>query len=217
MGKSATAAMFAARGVPVYDADTAVHAAYAPGGEAVAPLEWAFPGVIGKDGGIDRAKLRAKVAKNPEALKRLEGIVHPIVAGAQRAFLAKAEADGADIVVLDIPLLFETGGDKRVDAIVVVTAPEDVQRRRVLQRGGMTKEEFEAILARQTPDSVKRSRADFVINTGFGFPYAEAQVDAILEALRSRIRAASGSAEPCAKSSSTPKPPASTQGRATVS
>jgi dephospho-CoA kinase len=208
MGKSATAAMFAARGVPVYDADAAVHAVYAPGGAAVAPLQQAFPGVVGKDGGIERDKLRQKVASNPEALKRLESIVHPIVGAAQRAFLDKAEAEGVEIVVLDIPLLFETGGDKRADAIVVVTAPEDVQRARVMQRGGMTEAEFEAILARQTPDSVKRSRADFIVNTSFGFPYAEAQVDAILEALRSRIRAASGSAEPCAKSSSTPKPPA---------
>lgn len=216
MGKSATAAMFAARGVPVYDADAAVHKAYGPGGEAVAPLEWAFPGVIGKDGGIDRAKLRAKVAKNPDAMKRLESIVHPIVAGAQRAFLEKAEASGADIVVLDIPLLFETGGDKRADAIVVVTAPEAVQRARVMQRGGMTEDEFEAILARQTPDSVKRRSADFVINTGFGFPYAEAQVDAILQALRSRIRAANGT-DTCGKSSSIPKPPASIPGKETGS
>ena len=216
MGKSATAAMFGERGVPVYDADAAVHAVYAPGGEAVAPLEKAFPGVTGEDGGIDRARLRQKVAKNPEALKQLEGIVHPIVGAAQRAFLEKAETEGADIVVLDIPLLFETGGDKRADAIVVVTAPEDVQRQRVLQRGGMTEEEFEAILARQTPDSVKRRRADFVINTSLGFPYAEAQVDAILEALRSRIRAESGSGA-CEKSSSTLKPPASTQNRATAS
>jgi len=231
MGKSATAAIFAARGVPVYDADAAVHIAYAPGGEAIAPLEWAFPGVIGKDGGIDRAKLREKVAKSPDAMKKLESIVHPIVAEHQRAFLAKAEKNGADIVVLDIPLLFETGGDKRADAIVVVTAPEDVQRKRVLARGGMTESEFEAILARQTPDSVKRSRADFVINTGLGFPYAEAQVDAILEALRSRIRAANALAgddlaakeapkdtqDACEKSSSTQKPPASTPNRATAS
>ncbi len=190
MGKSATAAMFAARGVPVYDADAAVHQAYAPGGEAVAPLEWAFPGVIGKDGAIDRTRLREKVARSPDAMKKLESIVHPIVGGMQRAFLAKAEADGADIVVLDIPLLFETGGDKRVDAIVVVTAPKDVQKKRVLARGGMTEDEFEAILARQTPDSVKQARADFVINTGLGFDYAEAQVDTILETLRDRIRAA---------------------------
>jgi dephospho-CoA kinase len=226
MGKSATAAMFAARGVPVYDADAAVHLAYAPGGEAVAPLEWAFPGVIGKDGGVDRAKLREKVAKNPDAMRRLEAIVHPIVAEHQRAFVEKAQRDGADIVVLDIPLLFETGGDKRADAIVVVTAPEAVQRQRVMARGGMTEAEFDAILARQAPDSVKRQRADFVINTGLGFPYAEAQVDAILEALRSRMRAASlagpetesgKTADACEKSSSTPKPPGSTPNRVIVS
>ena len=195
MGKSATAAMFAARGVPVYDADAAVHTIYGKGGEAVAPLEWAFPGVIGKDGAVDRNKLREKVAKNPEAMKKLEVIVHPIVAGLQNAFLAKAEAEGADIVVLDIPLLFETGGEKKVDAIVVVTAPADVQRERVLARGSMTADQFEAILARQTPDSVKQKRADFVINTGLGFPYAEAQVDAILEALRTRIRLAQEQAD----------------------
>ena len=168
MGKSATAAMFAARGIPVYDADAAVHAAYAPGGEAVAPIEWAFPGVIGEDGGIDRAKLRGKVAKNPDAMKKLESIVHPIIAQANRAFLEKAIADKADIIVLDIPLLFETGGEKRVDVIAVVTAPPDVQRQRVMARGQMTEAEFEAILARQVPDSVKRERADFVINTGLG-------------------------------------------------
>jgi dephospho-CoA kinase len=217
MGKSATAALFASRGVPVYDADAAVHAAYATGGEAVAPLEWAFPGVIRKDGSIDRARLRAKVADDPDAMKKLESIVHPIVGSAQRAFLKKAEQDGADIVVLDIPLLFETGGDQRADAIVVVTSPPDVQRARVLARGQMTEEQFEAILARQTPDSAKRQRADFVINTGFGFPYAEAQVDAILEALRTRIRAAKENAEECAKSSSTPKQPDSTPTKATVS
>jgi dephospho-CoA kinase len=217
MGKSATAALFAARGVPVYDADAAVHAAYATGGEAVAPLEWAFPGVIRKDGSIDRAKLREKVADDPDAMKKLESIVHPIVGSAQRAFLKKAEKDGADIVVLDIPLLFETGGDQRADAIVVVTAPPDVQRARVMARGQMTEGQFEAILARQMPDSLKRQRADFVVNTGFGFPYAEAQVDAILEALRTRIRAARENTEECAKSSSTPKQPASTPTRATAS
>jgi dephospho-CoA kinase len=217
MGKSATAALFAARGVPVYDADAAVHAAYATGGEAVAPLEWAFPGVIRKDGSIDRAKLREKVADDPDAMKKLESIVHPIVGSAQRAFLKKAEKDGADIVVLDIPLLFETGGDQRADAIAVVTAPPDVQRARVMARGQMTEGQFEAILARQMLDSLKRQRADFVINTGFGFPYAEAQVDAILEALRTRIRAARENTEECAKSSSTPKQPGSTPTRATAS
>ncbi len=210
MGKSATAKMFAERGVPVYDADAAVHVAYAPGGEAVAPLEWAFPGIIGPDGGIDRAALRERALKNPEAMKKLESIIHPIVGGAQRAFLEKAAADGADIVVLDIPLLFETGGDKRVDAIAVVTAPADVQRARVLARQGMTEAEFEKILARQTPDSVKRERADFVINTGLGFPYAEAQVDAILAALRQPGAQQAGpetGSEECGKSSSTQKPP----------
>ena len=226
MGKTATASLFAARGLPVYDADAAVHAAYAPGGEAVAPLEWAFPGVIGKDGGIDRARLRGKVANNPDAMKRLEGIVHPIVGAAQRAFLEKAESEGHDIAVLDIPLLFETGGDKRVDAIVVVTAPPDVQRDRVLARGQMTQEQFEAILARQTPDSVKRARADFVINTGFGFAYAEAQVDEILETLRTRLKPADTDSagadnpeedrETCEKSSSTQKPPDSTPTRETA-
>jgi len=210
MGKSATAALFAARGIPVYDADAAVHAAYAPGGEAVAPIEWAFPGVIDADGGIDRAKLRHKVTNNPDAMKKLESIVHPIVGGVQRAFLAKAEAEGQDIVVLDIPLLFETGGDKRADVIAVVTAPPEVQRQRVLARGQMTEAEFEAILARQTPDSVKRLRADFVINTGFGFPYAEAQIDEIIETLRTRIRLATEQDETCGKSSSIQKPPGST-------
>jgi dephospho-CoA kinase len=217
MGKSATAALFAARGVAVYDADAAVHAAYAKGGEAVAPLEWAFPGVLGADGAINRARLRERVAENPEAMKKLESIVHPIVAGAQRAFMEKAIAEKADIVVLDIPLLFETGGDKRADVIAVVTAPPDVQRQRVLARGGMTEQQFEAILARQTPDSVKRQRADFVINTGLGFPYAEAQVDAIIETLRTRIRAAQEQADSCAKSSSIPKPPASIPAPATAS
>ncbi|HVY87252.1 MAG TPA: dephospho-CoA kinase [Hyphomonadaceae bacterium] len=227
MGKSATAALFAARGVPVYDADAAVHEAYAPGGEAVAPLEWAFPGVIGPDGGIDRKILREKVAKNPEAMKKLEKIVHPIVGGMQRTFVERAAANGADIVLLDIPLLFETGGDKRADVIAVVTSPPDVQRRRVLSRGQMTEDQFEAILALQTPDSVKRERADFVINTGYGFPYAEAQVDAILETLRSRLRAGGdknngqgngqNSEQACAKSSSIPKPPASIPDRVTAS
>lgn len=184
MGKSTTASMFAARGLPVYDADAAVHAVYAPGGAAVAPLEAAFPGVTGEDGGIDRAKLRERVAGDEAAMKKLEAIVHPIVGAMQVAFMAKAVADGADIVVLDIPLLFENGGDRRVDAIVVVSAPEAVQRERVMARGRMTEEQFTAILARQTPDSEKRRRADFVINTGLGLDYAEAQVDEVIRALR---------------------------------
>ncbi len=189
MGKSATAAMFAARGVPVYDADAAVHRVYAPGGDAVAPLEAEFPGVTGPDGAIDRAKLRRRVIDNPTAMKRLEEIVHPIVGGQQIAFLQKAMADGHVIVVLDIPLLFETGGDKRADAILVVSAPADVQRARVMARGQMTEAEFEAILARQVPDAVKRSRADFIIDTSQGFAAAEARVDEILALLRKRVDA----------------------------
>jgi dephospho-CoA kinase len=186
MGKSTTAAMFAARGIPVYDADAAVHAIYAPGGAAVAPLAAVFGDVKDAEGGIDRAKLRALVSGNDVEMKRLEGIVHPLVGIMQRDFLMQAEAEGADIVVLDIPLLFENGGDKRVDAIVVVTAPEAVQRERVMARAQMTEEQFEAILARQTPDSEKRRRADFVINTGLGLDYAQAQVDEVIRALRAR-------------------------------
>lgn len=187
MGKSATAAMFAARGIPVYDADAAVHSVYAPGGAAVAPLEAAFPGVTNPEGGIDRAKLRAQVLDKPDAMKRLEQIVHPIVGGLQLAFLQKAMEDGQDIVVLDIPLLFETGGDKRADAILVVSAPPDVQRARVLARGQMTEAEFEAIVARQAPDAIKREKADFIIDTSLGFANAEESVDEILSQLRHRI------------------------------
>lgn len=187
MGKSATAAMFAARGIPVYDADASVHSVYAPGGAAVAPLEAAFPGVTNAEGGIDRAKLRAQVIDSPDAMKRLEAIVHPIVGGLQLAFLQKAMADGHDIVVLDIPLLFETGGDKRADAILVVSAPPDVQRARVLAHGQMTEAEFEAIVARQVPDAIKREKADFIIDTSLGFAHAEESVDEILSQLRHRI------------------------------
>lgn len=187
MGKSATAAMFAARGVPVYDADAAVHRVYAPGGDAVAPIEAEFPGVTGVDGGIDRARLRQRVVKDPAAMKRLEAIVHPIVAGLQNAFIQTAMEQGHDIVVLDIPLLFETGGDKRADAILVVSAPPEVQRARVLARGQMTAAEFDAILARQVPDAIKRGRADFVIDTSLGFAHAEERVDEILSQLRHRI------------------------------
>lgn len=187
MGKSATAAMFAARGIPVYDADAAVHSVYAPGGAAVAPLEAAFPGVTNAEGGIDRARLRAQVLDKPDAMKRLEEIVHPIVGGLQLAFLQKAMEQGHDIVVLDIPLLFETGGDKRADAILVVSAPPDVQRARVLARGQMSEAEFEAILARQVPDAIKREKADFIIDTSLGFAHAEESVDEILSQLRHRI------------------------------
>ncbi len=185
MGKSETAKMFARRGVPVYDADKAVHTLYEPGGAAVAPIEAAFPGVV-REGRVDRAELSKHVVGKPEALKRLEAIVHPLVARAQLDFLATAEADGAPMVVLDIPLLFETGGEKRVDVVVVVSAPVELQRTRVLARDGMTEEKFEAIRAKQVPDDVKRAKADFVIATDKGLEDAQAQVDKVLKTLEGR-------------------------------
>lgn len=201
MGKSTATRILRQMRVPVYDADAAVHAVQGPGGEALPAIAAAFPGSV-RDGVLDRAALGAQVFADTRALRRLEAIVHPLVHKRQRDFLKREAARGTPIVVLDIPLLFETGGDKRADVIAVVTAPPEVQRQRVLARGQMTEAEFEAILARQTPDSVKRQRADFVINTGFGFPYAEAQIDEIIEALRTRIRAATEQDETCGKSSS---------------
>jgi dephospho-CoA kinase len=183
MGKSATAKMFADEGVPVFDADAAVHELYA--GAAVAPVETAFPGVAA-GGKIDRELLAAKVLNVPDALKRLESIVHPLVRAKQDRFRTEAERSGAAIAVLDIPLLFETGGDARVDATVVVTAPLDVQRSRLLERSGMTAEKIEGMLARQMPDSEKRRRADFVIDTSRGFDAARAEVREILRQLKER-------------------------------
>lgn len=183
MGKSTTAAMFEAEGVPVYDSDAAVHALYAAGGAAVAPVEAAFPGVV-TDGAIDRAKLSARVVGDPEALAKLEAIVHPLVGAHRIGFFDKARAEGHEIVVLDVPLLFETGGQKSVDKVVVVSAPPEVQRARVLARPEMTPEKFEAILARQLPDAEKRARADFVIDTGQGVDHARAQVRDLLTLLR---------------------------------
>ncbi|MFG1421932.1 dephospho-CoA kinase [Roseixanthobacter liquoris] len=180
MGKSATARLFRAEGVPVYDADAAVHALYR--GAAVAPVEAAFPGVT-KDGAIDRPALSARVLGDGEAMKRLEAIVHPLVRAQEMAFLDEARAAGARLVVLDIPLLFETGGDRRVDAVAVVSAPPAVQKRRVLERVGMTGERFAAILAKQLPDSLKRTRAHFLIDTGRGFESARHQVRGIVRAL----------------------------------
>lgn len=217
MGKSATARLFAERGVPVYDADASVHEAYARGGEAVAPLEWAFPGVVTKTGEVDRAALRKKVINDPAAMAKLEGIIHPIIGEVRNRFLEKARADGADIVVLDIPLLFETGGDKRVDAVVVVTASEELQRARVLARAGMTEAEFETILSRQMPDSEKRSRADFTINTSYGLAYAGVQVDEVLRALRQSDGKAGETDETCGKSHSIPKPQDSSRATANES
>lgn len=183
MGKSTTAAMFAAEGVRVYDADAEVHRLYAKGGAAVEPIAAAFPGVVA-DGAVDRALLSQQVVGNPEAMKRLEAIVHPLVGASRLDFFESARKAGADMVALDIPLLFETGGDGAMDAVVVVSAPPDVQRERVLARPGMTAEKFEAILARQTPDAEKRARADFVIDTGQGLEAAREQVRAVLAALR---------------------------------
>jgi len=186
MGKSTVAAMFAEQGAPGFDSDAAVHALYAPGGAAVAPVEAAFPGVV-KDGAIDRVALSKQVVGNAAAIKRLEEIVHPLVRQAQMQFLQDQRDAGTAVVILDIPLLFEGGGAQLVDKTVVVSAPPDVQRVRVMGRPGMTEEKFEAILARQMPDSEKRARADFVIDTSGSFDETRAQVRAVLDALREAV------------------------------
>lgn len=183
MGKSATAQLFRDEGVPVYDADAAVHEIYEPGGSAVEPVGAEFPGVV-VNGRVDRSALRHAVLNDAAALKRLEAIVHPLVGETQMKFRAEAKDSGADIALLDIPLLFETGGDKRVDYIAVVTAPADVQRERVMAREGMTEATFEAILSKQVPDAEKRARADFIINTRIDIDYARDQVRALIAALR---------------------------------
>jgi dephospho-CoA kinase len=181
MGKTTTARFFADEGVPVLDADAVVHRLY--DGEAVAAIEKAFPGTS-REGRIDREELSRRVVGNPEALKQLEAIVHPLVRAAQARFLADAERSGAPVAVLDVPLLFETGGERRVDAVVVVSAPADVQRARTLDRAGMTAEKFEALLQKQMPDDEKRRRADFVVDTSQSFDSARAQVRAILASVR---------------------------------
>jgi dephospho-CoA kinase len=186
MGKSTVAAMFAEEGAPSFDSDAAVHALYAPGGAVVAPVEAAFPGVT-RDGGIDRTALSARVVGNAEAIKQLEVIVHPLVRQAQADFLQSNRNAGTEVVVLDIPLLFESGKTELFDKIVVVSAPAEVQRTRVLSRPGMTEEKFEALLARQTPDAEKRARADFVIDTSGSFDNTRAQVRAVLDALREAV------------------------------
>jgi dephospho-CoA kinase len=177
MGKSATAKMFAEEGVPVHDADAVVHRLYE--GEAVPLIEAAFPGTTA-GGKVDRDRLASHVLGDGAAIKRLESIVHPLVAAARDRFLAEAERKGAAVAVLDIPLLFETGGDARCDAVVVVSAPPDVQRSRSFERPGMTEQKFAAILAKQLPDVEKRARADFVVDTSNGFDAARAQVRDIL-------------------------------------
>jgi dephospho-CoA kinase len=185
MGKSATAGLFRDEGVPVYDADAAVHALYAQGGAAVAPIEAAFPGVAA-GGAVNRQALRARVLGDGAAMKRLEEIVHPLAGEAQLDFRRKAEDARAVFAVLDIPLLVGTGGDRHCNYTLVVTAPLAVQRARVLARPGMTAEAFEAILGRQLPDAGKRAQADFVVSTAHGFSFARDQVRAII-ALMNRL------------------------------
>lgn len=180
MGKSATAKMFAEEGVPVHDADAAVHRLYE--GDAAAAIEAAFPGTTA-NGRVDRDRLSKAVVGDAAAIKRLEGIVHPMVQAAATKFLAEAEHKGAAVAILDIPLLFETGGEARCDAVAVVSAPENVQRQRALERPGMTEDKFVALLAKQMPDAEKRRRADFVVDTSQGFEHARAQVRDILRAV----------------------------------
>ena len=180
MGKSATAKMFAEEGVPVHDADAVVHRLY--DGEATPAIEAAFPGTT-QDGKVDREKLGKRVLGDAAAIKRLEQIVHPLVGAAAARFLAEAERKGAAVAVLDVPLLFETRGDARCDAVVVVSAPADVQRTRAFERPGMSEGKLAAILAKQMPDEEKRARADFVVDTSKGFDAARAQVRDILKSV----------------------------------
>lgn len=181
MGKSTTAAMFRDENIPVHDADQAVHRIYA--GVAAPMIEEAFPGTV-VDGTVDREKLAAKVLGNTDALQRLERIVHPLVRADADAFVENARKAGEPLVVLDIPLLFETGGRDRVDRILVVTAPPEIQRERVMARPGMTEQKFQSILARQVPDAEKRSLADHVIDTSNGMEAARDAVRALIATLR---------------------------------
>ncbi|MDB5620467.1 dephospho-CoA kinase [Tardiphaga sp.] len=177
MGKSTTAKLFAEAGVPVYDADATVHRIYE--GEAVPLIEAAFPGTTA-DGRVDRAKLSAQVVGNDVAMKRLEQIVHPLLGAYHKKFLDDAERAGALVAVVDVPLLYETSGEKRVDAVVVVTTDPEQQRRRILARDNMTPEKLDAILARQLPDAEKRKRADFVVDTSHGLEPVRARIGEIL-------------------------------------
>ncbi len=189
MGKTTTAAMFASHGVPVFDADAEVGRLYQVGGAGVAPVEAAFPGVS-VAGAIDRDRLGRSVLGDPAALARLNAIVWPLVGAARQDFLSASRAAGDSMVLLDIPLLYETGGERTVDAVVVVTAPAEIQRERVLSRLGMTPDKLAAILSAQTPDAEKRSRADFVVDTGRGLEHAAALVRDIVAALRRRAETA---------------------------
>ena len=187
MGKSTTAALFAAAGAPVYDADAEVRRLYAIGGAAVAPVEAAFPGVT-VEGGVDRALLATRVLADPEALARLNAIVWPLMGEARAAFLDHAAGSAASFAVLDIPLLLETGGERAVDVVVVVSAPSALQAARVLARPGMNPAKLEAILAAQMPDELKRAKADYVVDTSQGLVSAKAQVARIIAALRERSK-----------------------------
>jgi len=177
MGKSTTAKLFREAGVPVYDADATVHRIYQ--GEAVPAIEAAFPGTT-VDGKVDRARLSAKVVHDPAAIRRLEQIVHPMLRAYHREFLDEAERSGVPVAVVDVPLLYETGGETRVDAVVVVTTSPENQRERILARGTMTDETLDAILARQVPDAEKRDRADFVVDTSHGLDPVRARIGDIL-------------------------------------
>jgi len=183
MGKSTTAKLFAEEGAAVFDADAAVADLYGPGGAACAPIAAAFPGCA-SEAGVDRAALSHALQADPSGFARLEAIVHPLVGAARQAFFDEARAAGVEIAVLDVPLLFETGQADQVDAVVVASAPEAVQNQRVLQREGMSAAKLEAILARQTPDSEKRARADHVIDTSRGIEAARTQVRAVIAALK---------------------------------
>src|SRR5215475_8594440 len=182
MGKSTTAKLFAEAGVPVYDADAIVHRLYE--GEAVPAIEAAFPGTT-TNGKVDRARLSSRVVHDPVAIKQLEQIVHPMLGASRKKFFDNAEAAGTPVVVVDVPLLFETGGEKRVDAVVVVTTSPEQQRERVLARGTMDEEKFNSILARQMPDAEKRKRADFVVDTSHGLDPVRARIrDILAEAVK---------------------------------
>ena len=178
MGKSTTAKLFAEAGVPVYDADATVHSLYE--GEAVPAIEAAFPGTTA-NGKVDRHRLSAQVVHDPAAIKRLEGIVHPMLGASRQRFLRDAEQSGAPVAVVDVPLLYETGGEKRVDAVVVVTTTPEIQRERILARENMTGEKLDALLARQLPDAEKRKRADFVVDTSHGLDPVRARIRDILK------------------------------------
>jgi dephospho-CoA kinase len=188
MGKTETAKLFARLCIPVYDSDAAVHRLYEPGGAAVEKIAAEFPGAV-RDGQVDRAVLSKLLVGNEAGFRKLEAIVHPLVAEDQRRFMEQAARNGADMVVQDIPLLFETGSHARMDAVVVVSAPAELQRKRVLERPGMTMEKLDHILSRQMPDAVKRAKAHFVVETDRGLENAFEQVKSIVATLKAKRNA----------------------------